>query len=159
MFKLNNLKINPGAKRVSKDLGRGIGSGKGKTAGRGGKGQTARSGVAIGNSEGGQTRLYMRLGKRGFDNYTRVEYEVVNLWQLQSLLDKGSIKAYDKVDQRMLEKFGICSGNKPLKLLAEGEIKSPITLLAHKASPKALQLLQSVGGDLVTPPKKLKTAN
>jgi large subunit ribosomal protein L15 len=151
MFTLNNLKVNAGAKRVSKALGRGIASGKGKTAGRGGKGQTARSGVAVGVKEGGQTRLYMRLPKRGFNNPTRKEYEVVSLWQLQSLLDKGYIKANDRVDQVMLKGFGICSGKKPLKLLAEGEIKSTIILVAHKASKKALEMLEAAGGKLVPP--------
>lgn len=151
MFKLNNLKDNKGAKRVSKDLGRGIGSGKGKTAGRGGKGQTARSGVAIGFNEGGQTRLYMRLPKRGFKNFTRVEYEVVNLWQLQSLLDKGSIQPQDKIDQTLLKSFGITSGNKPLKLLAEGEIKSPLTIIVNKASKKAADLITAAGGQVTNP--------
>jgi large subunit ribosomal protein L15 len=149
MFKLNNLKNNKGAKRSSKDLGRGIGSGKGKTSGRGGKGQTARSGVAIGFNEGGQTRLYMRLPKRGFRNFTRVEYQVVNLWQLQDLLDKGSIKANDKIDCNLLKSFGITSGSKPLKLLGEGEIKSPLTLVVNKASQKALDLVKAVGGEII----------
>jgi large subunit ribosomal protein L15 len=149
MFKLNTLRNNPGAKRVSKDLGRGIGSGKGKTAGRGGKGQTARSGVAIGFNEGGQTRLYMRLPKRGFKNFTRVEYDVVNLWQLQALLDKQLIKPSDRIDQALLKNLGLCSDKNPLKLLAEGELNSPLTLVVNKASKKALALAQAAGCEII----------
>ena len=104
MLKLNQLRDNKGSKRVSKDLGRGIGSGKGKTAGRGGKGQTARSGVAVKNNEGGQMPLFRRLPKRGFTNYTRVEYDVINLRTLQALLDKGTLKASDKIDGDLLVK-------------------------------------------------------
>jgi large subunit ribosomal protein L15 len=149
MFKLNTLRNNPGAKRVSKDLGRGIGSGKGKTAGRGGKGQTARSGVAIGFNEGGQTRLYMRLPKRGFKNFTRVEYDVVNLWQLQALLDKQLIKPADRIDQALLKTLGLCSDKNPLKLLAEGDLNSPLTLVVDKASKKALELAQAAGCEVI----------
>ena len=146
MLKLNQLRDNKGSKRVSKDLGRGIGSGKGKTAGRGGKGQTARSGVAVKNNEGGQMPLFRRLPKRGFTNYTRVEYEVINLRTLQALLDKGTLKASDKIDGDLLKSHGLYRGKYKLKLLADGEINTAINIVVDKASKKACDLVQAKGG-------------
>ncbi len=146
MLKLNQLRDNKGSKRVSKDLGRGIGSGKGKTAGRGGKGQTARSGVAVKNNEGGQMPLFRRLPKRGFTNYTRVEYEVINLRTLQALLDKGTLKASDKIDGDLLKSHGLYRGKYKLKLLADGEINTALNIVVDKASKKACDLVQAKGG-------------
>ena len=146
MLKINQLRDNKGAKRRSKDLGRGIGSGKGKTSGRGGKGQTARSGVAIKFMEGGQTPLYRRLPKRGFTNYTRVEYEVVNFWQLQNLLDKGVIQASSIVDKVLLKTLGLYVGKHKLKLLADGEITSPLKIIVDKSSRKACEIITGLGG-------------
>ena len=90
---LNKIRDNVGARKKGKRLGRGIGSGKGKTSGRGGKGQTARSGVAINGFEGGQMPLYRRLPKRGFKNYTRQEYEVINLTDLSDLITNKKISS------------------------------------------------------------------
>ena len=146
MLKLNQLRDNKGAKRVSKDLGRGIGSGKGKTAGRGGKGQTARSGVAVKNNEGGQMPLFRRLPKRGFTNYTRIEYEVINLRTLQALLDKGTLKASDKIDGDLLKSHGLYRGKYKLKLLADGEINTALNIVVDKASKKACDLVKAKGG-------------
>ncbi len=146
MLKLNQLRDNKGAKRVSKDLGRGIGSGKGKTAGRGGKGQTARSGVAVKNNEGGQMPLFRRLPKRGFTNYTRVEYEVINLGTLQALLDKGTLKASDKIDGDLLKSHGLYRGKNKLKLLADGQINVALNIVVDKASKKACDLVAAKGG-------------
>ena len=146
MLKLNQLRDNKGSKRVSKDLGRGIGSGKGKTAGRGGKGQTARSGVAVKNNEGGQMPLFRRLPKRGFTNYKRVEYEVINLRTLQALLDKGTLKASDKIDGDLLKSHGLYRGKYKLKLLADGEINTALNIVVDKASKKACDLVQAKGG-------------
>jgi large subunit ribosomal protein L15 len=150
MLKLNQLKDNKGSKRRSKDLGRGIGSGKGKTSGRGGKGQTARSGVAIKHWEGGQMPLFRRLPKRGFKNYTRVEYEVINLACIQALCDKGTIKSSDKIDVELLHLHGLYSGKKPLKLLGNGEVKSALNISVHKASKSAIEAIQAKGGTITT---------
>jgi large subunit ribosomal protein L15 len=146
MLKLNQLRDNKGAKRVSKDLGRGIGSGKGKTSGRGGKGQTARSGVAVKNNEGGQMPLFRRLPKRGFTNYTRVEYEVINLRTIQALLDKGTLKASDKIDGDLLKSHGLYRGKNKLKLLADGHINVALNIVVDKASKKACELVEAKGG-------------
>ena len=146
MLKINQLRDNTGAKSKSKRLGRGIGSGKGKTSGRGGKGQTARSGVAIGYMEGGQRPLFMQIPKRGFKNFTRVEYEVINLWQLQNLLDKEIVKPSDTIDSSFLKAHNLYHGKHKLKLLADGEIKCPLTIIVDKASKKACALISAQGG-------------
>ncbi len=146
MLTVNSIRDNKGARRTSKRLGRGIGSGKGKTSGRGGKGQTARSGVAIGHLEGGQTPLYRRLPKRGFVNFTRVEYQGINLWQLQDLLDRNLVKAGDEVTLDFLKARGLYDGDRPLKLLADGELKAKLTVQAHKSSKKAAESLEKLGG-------------
>lgn len=148
MLKLNQLKDNKGSKRVSKDLGRGIGSGKGKTSGRGGKGQTARSGVAVKHWEGGQMPLFRRLPKRGFKNYTRIEYEVVNVGDIQALCDKGVIKASEKIDIELLYMHGLYKGKLPLKLLAEGQVTSALNICVDKASQKAIEVIQAKGGSV-----------
>lgn len=148
MMKLNQLRDNSGSRRKSKDLGRGIGSGKGKTAGRGGKGQTARSGVAVKFWEGGQMPLFRRLPKRGFTNHTRVEYEVVNLGQLQDLLNKGLITASDEITPEVLKLHGMYEGKKKLKLLADGELSSSIKIVVDKASQKAVAVVEANGGSV-----------
>src|SRR5271165_253223 len=107
-MKLNEIRDNPGAHYRAKRVGRGIGSGKGKTSGRGGKGQTARSGVAINGFEGGQTPLHRRLPKRGFDNgMFRPEFKVVNLGRVQKALDEGRLAADGVVDGAALVASGI----------------------------------------------------
>src|SRR3954471_4371091 len=106
-MKLNEIRANAGAHYRFKRMGRGIGSGKGKTSGRGGKGQTARSGVALNGFEGGQTPLHRRLPKRGFTNIFRKEFTVVNLGRLQEALDAGKLKAEDAVDAKGLVAAGI----------------------------------------------------
>src|SRR5207302_6966991 len=106
-MKLNEIRDNPGAHYRAKRVGRGIGSGKGKTSGRGGKGQTARSGVALNGFEGGQTPLHRRLPKRGFTNIFRKDYTVVNLGRLQEALDAGKLKAEGAVDANGLVAAGI----------------------------------------------------
>jgi len=146
ILKLNNLRDNPGAKRKSKDLGRGIGSGKGKTSGRGGKGQTARSGVAIKFLEGGQMPLFRRLPKRGFKNFTRVEFEVINLGHLQALVDSGVINPAEEITPELLYSFRIYRGKHPLKLLANGELKSKLEIVVDHASQKAIESVTGQGG-------------
>jgi large subunit ribosomal protein L15 len=147
-LKLNQLRDNKGAKRVSKSLGRGIGSGKGKTSGRGGKGQTARSGVAIGFMEGGQMPLFRRLPKRGFKNFTRVEYETINLCQIQSLVDCGKITVATKIDHKLLQEYGLYRGKQKLKLLAKGDLKTAFNIVVDKASKKACELVTAKGGSV-----------
>src|SRR5277367_4069352 len=106
-MKLNEIKDNPGAHYRAKRVGRGIGSGKGKTSGRGGKGQTARSGVAINGFEGGQTPLHRRLPKRGFKQPFRADYQVINVGRLQKAVDAGKLKAGDRVTPKLLVELGM----------------------------------------------------
>ena len=123
-MKLNEIRDNPGAHYRAKRVGRGIGSGKGKTSGRGGKGQTARSGVALNGFEGGQTPLHRRLPKRGFDNgMFRPDFKVVNLGRLQKALDDGKLKAEGTLDGAALVASGIL--RRPgdgVRLLSQGRV-------------------------------------
>src|SRR3954467_5954353 len=106
-MQLNELKAKPGSRHRKMRVGRGIGSGKGKTAGRGGKGQTARTGVRINGFEGGQTPIHRRLPKRGFTNHSRSEYEVINLGALQKAVDNGKLDVKKPVDLETLKKAGL----------------------------------------------------
>ena len=146
VLKLNNLRDNPGAKYNSKDLGRGIGSGKGKTSGRGGKGQTARSGVAVKFWEGGQMPLFRRLPKRGFKNFTRVEFEVINIGRLQSLVDSGTINQDEEITPELLYSLRLYRCKHPLKLLANGQITAKLNIVVDHASQKAIELVAAQGG-------------
>src|SRR5258706_15532071 len=124
-MQLNQLKGNPGSRHRKMRVGRGIGSGKGKTSGRGGKGQTARTGVRINGFEGGQTPIHRRLPKRGFNNYTRKEYAVINLGAVQKAVDAGKIDGKQTVDLKLLKEAGLVRQNgTKVKLLAKGEIKA-----------------------------------
>src|SRR5262245_61329729 len=129
-MKLNEIRDNPGAHYRAKRVGRGIGSGKGKTSGRGGKGQTARTGVALNGFEGGQTPLHRRLPKRGFNNKIfRKQYNVVNLGRLQQALDAGKLTKADALDSAALVAAGVL--RRPydgIRLLAKGELKAAITI-------------------------------
>jgi large subunit ribosomal protein L15 len=150
-MKLNQIRDNPGAHRKSKRLGRGIGSGKGKTAGRGGKGQTARSGVAINGFEGGQTPLHRRLPKRGFDNQMfRRDYKVVNLGRLQTALDDGKLEAEGTVDGKALVASGVLRRlGDGVRLLAKGELRAALTLEVAGASKAAIAAVEKAGGRVV----------
>lgn len=144
---LSQLRDKPGAYQKSKRSGRGIGSGKGKTAGRGVKGQKARSGVAIKGFEGGQMPIYRRLPKRGFTNVSRKSLEVVNLGQLQSSIDAGKIDASKPVSREALIASGLVYGKKDgIKLLAKGVLKAKITLEVDAASEAAVQAVEKTGG-------------
>src|SRR5271154_3431688 len=124
-MQLNELKDNEGARHRKMRIGRGIGSGKGKTGGRGGKGQTARTGVRINGFEGGQTPIHRRLPKRGFNNYHRHEYEVVNLSAIQKAVDAGKLDAKKPVDLEILKKAGLVrKAATEVKLLAKGVISA-----------------------------------
>lgn len=131
---LNTLSDNKGARKKYKRLGRGIGSGKGKTSARGGKGQTARSGVALNGFEGGQMPLYRRLPKRGFKNFTKVEYEVLNLDDIQKAIDTNKISA-DNITLSSLKKSGMFKGNLALlKILGTGKLNQKTKIEAHAVS-------------------------
>ena len=145
-MKLNNLiKINKKKIRV----GRGIGSGKGKTSARGHKGQKSRSGVSIKSFEGGQMPLYRRLPKRGFKNFNKSRIAVLNLSKLQNILEKNKYKINDIVDIKTLkEKKLINKKFIKLKILGSGELKKNIAISAHFASKQALEKIQKAGGKL-----------
>ena len=130
-------------------VGRGIGSGKGKTSGRGVKGQKSRSGVAIKSFEGGQMPLYRRLPKRGFNSMSLEKVAVLNLEKIQSYIDKKTIKASDILNSSLLKKLKIINKNSTkLKILGSGEIKDKINIEADLASKSALEKLEKIGGSI-----------
>ena len=130
-------------------VGRGIGSGKGKTCGRGVKGQKSRSGVAIKSFEGGQMPLYRRLPKRGFNAISRENIAILNLEQIQSFIDKKSIKTSEILNSDLLKKLKLINKNsKKLKILGTGEIKEKINIEADLASKSALKKLEKIGGSI-----------
>ena len=146
MIKLNNrTKINKPKIRV----GRGIGSGKGKTSGRGVKGQKSRSGVAIKSFEGGQMPLYRRLPKRGFNSIGKKNIAILNLNKIQSYLDKKNIKSSDTLNSELLKKLKLINKNSnKLKILGSGEIKIKINIEADLASKSAVDKLEKIGGSI-----------
>jgi large subunit ribosomal protein L15 len=153
-MQLNELKNNPGAHKRRMRVGRGIGSGKGKTAGRGGKGQTARSGVAIKGFEGGQMPLHRRLPKRGFNNHTRTEFDVITLRDLQVLVDNGTFKAGDTVSTATLKEKGVVpKTSEGVKLLVKGELKAKLVLELDRASKGASEAVKKLGGSVAVKTK------
>lgn len=154
-MKLNEIKDNPGARKGRIRVGRGIGSSKGKTAGRGGKGQTARTGVAINGFEGGQTPIHRRLPKRGFNNYTRHEYSTVNTGDLQKAVDAGKLDAKKAIDLAALKAAGLLRASAvDVKLLAKGEIKAKVKLTVDAASAAAKAAVEKAGGEVTVAEKK-----
>jgi large subunit ribosomal protein L15 len=149
-MKLNQISDNPGAHKKYKRLGRGIGSGKGKTAARGGKGQTARSGVSLLGFEGGQMPLFRRLPKRGFNYPFRKEYSLVNLGRLQQAIEGGRLDAAKEVDEAALVAAGLIGSPRDgVKLLAKGDIKSKITIKVARASQAAVAAVEKAGGKVI----------
>ena len=146
MINLNNReKINKSKMRV----GRGIGSGKGKTSGRGVKGQKSRSGVAIKSFEGGQMPLYRRLPKRGFNPISIDEIAIMNLEKIQFFIDKKTIKNSDLLNADLLKKLNLINKNsKKLKILGTGEIKAKVNIEANLASKSAISKVEKVGGSI-----------
>ena len=137
------LKIN----KLKMRVGRGIGSGKGKTSGRGVKGQKSRSGVAIKSFEGGQMPLYRRLPKRGFNPISKNQIAILNLEKIQSFIDKKNIKPSDILNSKLLKKLKLINKNsKKLKILGTGEIKEKINIEADLVSKSALKKLEKIGG-------------
>ena len=145
-MKLNSIlqtKIN------KKRLGRGIGSGKGKTSGRGVKGQKSRSGVAIKSFEGGQMPLYRRLPKRGFNSISKVSIAILNLDKIQSYIDKKNINPNELLNSELLKKLKLINKNsKKLKILGSGEVKNKINIEADLASKSAIEKLEKIGGSI-----------
>jgi large subunit ribosomal protein L15 len=147
-MKLNEIKDNEGARHRKMRVGRGIGSSKGKTAGRGGKGQTARTGVRINGFEGGQTPIHRRLPKRGFNNYTRTEFEAVNTGDLQKAIDAGKLKGDITIES--LKKAGLVrNAAENVKLLAKGAITSKVSVSVTAASASAKAAVEKAGGAVV----------
>jgi len=148
-MKLNEISDNPGSKRPRKRLGRGIGSGLGKTGGRGGKGQTARSGVAVRGFEGGQMPIYRRLPKRGFKKPNASQWNEVNLGRVQAAIEKGTLDASQPVTAESLLKAGLI-GRKldGVRLLGRGEIKSKAAFVVDHASRGAIAAVEKAGGSV-----------
>ena len=146
MINLNNrIKMNKSKIRV----GRGIGSGKGKTSGRGVKGQKSRSGVAIKSFEGGQMPLYRRLPKRGFNSISKSKVAILNLEKIQSFIDKKTIKTSEVLNTDLLKKLKLINKNSDkLKILGSGEIKEKIVIEANLASKSAVDKLKKIGGSI-----------
>ncbi len=147
-MKLNELRDNPGARLKFKRLGRGIGSGKGKTSGKGVKGQKAREGVSLNGFEGGQLPIYRRLPKRGFHNMFRKEYAPVNLGAIEKALASGRLVADQPITAETLRAAGLARLNKVdgVRLLAMGEISRPITITVSGASVAAVAAVEAAGG-------------
>ncbi|KAA0689571.1 50S ribosomal protein L15 [Neorhizobium sp. P12A] len=148
-MKLNEIKDNEGSTHSRKRLGRGIGSGSGKTAGRGVKGQKARSGVAINGFEGGQMPIYRRLPKRGFNNIFAADYVVVSLERIQAAVDAGKLDAKATVDAAALKAAGVIRRVKDgVRVLSDGELKAKLTLEVAGASKPAVEKIEKAGGSV-----------
>src|ERR1700741_4473554 len=150
-MKLNEIRDNPGAHYRAKRVGRGIGSGRGRPSARGGKGQTARTGVALNGFEGGQTPLHRRLPKRGFNNKIfRKEFKGGNRGRLQTALDSGKLKADGTLDGAALVSSGVLRRlGDGVRLLAKGEIRSAITIKVAGASEAAISRVEKGGGQSI----------
>ena len=146
-MKLSELADNAGSRKKRMRVGRGIGSGKGKTAGRGGKGQTARSGVRIKGFEGGQMPLHRRLPKRGFNNIFRLEFAEINLDRLQGAIDAKTLDAKSTINAETLVKSGVIRRAKAgVRLLGRGEIKAKLNIEVYGASKSAIAAVEKAGG-------------
>jgi large subunit ribosomal protein L15 len=159
-MRLNELKDNPGSRKMRIRIGRGIGSGMGKMGGRGGKGQTARSGVRLGGFEGGQMPLHRRLPKRGFNKRNRKVYNEINLGRLQAAIDAKVIDAGKPVDAAALLAAGLIRRTHDgVRLLGEGELKSGVSLTVNHATAKAKAAVEAAGGKITLIVKKVLAAD
>ncbi|MBB3453520.1 large subunit ribosomal protein L15 [Rhizobium sp. BK313] len=148
-MKLNEIKDNEGSTHSRKRLGRGIGSGSGKTGGRGVKGQKSRSGVAINGFEGGQMPIYRRLPKRGFTNIFASDYVVVSLARIQAAVDAGKLDAKATVDAAALKAAGVIRRVKDgVRILSDGELKAKLSLEVAGASKPAVEKIEKAGGSI-----------
>lgn len=159
-MRLNELKDNPGSRKFRVRIGRGIGSGVGKTGGRGGKGQTARSGVRLGGFEGGQMPLHRRLPKRGFNKRNRKVFNEINVGRLQQAVDAGVLDAKKPVDVQALLAAGlvrrVLDG---IRLLGEGELKAGLALTVVHATASAKAAVEKAGGSITLIEKKVLAAD
>jgi len=148
-MKLNELRDNAGARKGRIRVGRGIGSGKGKTSGRGQKGQTSRSGVSIFGFEGGQMPLHMRLPKRGFNNIFAKDYAEVNVGAIQKAIDAGKLDAKGLLDHDALKAAGLARGGKDgVRVLGKGDLKAKLSLKIAGASKGAREAIEKAGGSI-----------
>jgi large subunit ribosomal protein L15 len=150
-MKLNELRDNPGAVKKAKRVGRGPGSGKGKTAGRGIKGQKSRSGVAINAYEGGQMPLYQRLPKRGFNKPNRKDYAIVNLGLIEKFVEAGKLDAKSEITEDALVASGLVRRKRDgIRVLAKGDVSSKLNITVTGASKAAVAAVEKAGGSLKT---------
>lgn len=148
-MKLSDIADNAGSRKKRMRVGRGIGSGKGKTAGRGGKGQTARSGVRIKGFEGGQMPLHRRLPKRGFNNIFRLDFAEVNLDRIQAAIDAKTLDAKNVINGEALVKARVLRRAKDgVRLLGRGELKAKLNIEVHGASKSAIAAVEKAGGSV-----------
>jgi len=151
-MKLNELRDNPGARKSKIRVGRGIGSGKGKTGGRGQKGQKSREGVSIAGFEGGQMPLHMRLPKRGFNNIFAKDHAEVNLGAIQKAVDAGKLDANATVDHAALKAAGLARGGKDgVRLLAKGDFSAKLSFVVAGVSAGARSAVEAAGGSVEVP--------
>lgn len=151
-MKLNEIKNQPGSMKSGKRVGRGIGSGVGKTGGRGVKGQKSRSGVAIAGYEGGQMPIHMRLPKRGFNALNAKDYNIVSLGRVQIAIDAGKLDAKATVTAEALKEAGVIRRIKDgVRLLADGELKGAVSFELTGASKSAVVAVEKAGGTITIP--------
>ena len=156
-MELNKLNDNDGAKSSKKRLGRGVGSGLGKTSGKGHKGQKSRSGVSIKGFEGGQMPIHRRLPKRGFNKYNRKVYRILNLGDLQKVIDNGKIDIQKEINNSVILSTGIIKNLKDgIRILARGKITSKVNILVDGASKNAVKQVEKAGGNLAVTVKNKK---
>jgi large subunit ribosomal protein L15 len=154
-MELNTLRDNKGATSSRQRVGRGTGSGIGKTSGKGHKGQKSRSGVSIYGFEGGQMPIHRRLPKRGFKKYNRKTYKILNLGDIQNIIDKGKIDPTKEINNEMIISSGIFSNIKDgIRVLARGEIKNKVNIKVNGASKTAIEKVKKAGGSITLLPKK-----
>ena len=156
-MELNKLNDNDGAKSSKKRLGRGVGSGLGKTSGKGHKGQKSRSGVSIKGFEGGQMPIHRRLPKRGFNKHNRKVYRILNLGDLQKVIDNGKIDIKKEINNSVILSSGVIKNLKDgIRILARGKITSKVNILVDGASKNAIEQVKKVGGNLAVTEKNIK---
>ncbi len=156
-MELNKLNDNDGAKSSKKRLGRGVGSGLGKTSGKGHKGQKSRSGVSIKGFEGGQMPIHRRLPKRGFNKHNRKVYRILNLGDLQKVIDNGKIDIQKEINGSVILSSGVIKNLKDgIRILARGKITSKVNILVDGASKNAIEQVKKVGGNLAVTEKNKK---
>src|SRR5271169_1817569 len=159
MTKLNEIRDNPGAHTKRMRVGRGPGSGKGKTAGRGVKGQKSRSGVALNGFEGGQMPLHMRMPKRGFRRPFPERLVEVNLWRIAAAIEAGKLDAKKPIDAETLKAAGVIRRARDgVRLLGDGEIKAKLTVTVHSATASAKAAVEKAGGAVVETRKPREAA-